>query len=227
MEKHRLWPSKWEFHMKTLPCESAFQNIYLFIFQFPFASLASPCSAGSYMTITDCDSSLLCFFFTFWILFNSRSYFSGEGNVTWSSKQSPLRLEGVIITENSTVVWIFSDLQGFFAFPPPPKKKKRMKSLIFFPQWYSTLNMYLSEYWFKSRARDLQTKLFWTAGLLWTTWSQTLGVFLSLVGEDEESWEPCYTPAAASGYSRGLPQLSAYLSGTKILQIFSFFLFFS
>lgn len=133
MEKHRLWPSKWEFHMKTLPCESAFQNIYLFIFQFPFASLASPCSAGSYMTITDCDSSLLCFFFTFWILFNSRSYFSGEGNVTWSSKQSPLRLEGVIITENSTVVWIFSDLQGFFAFPPPQKKKREWKAWYFSP----------------------------------------------------------------------------------------------
>lgn len=133
MEKHRLWPSKWEFHMKTLPCESAFQNIYFFIFQFPFASLASPCSAGSYMTITDCDSSLLCFFFPFWILFNSRSYFSGEGNVTWSSKQSPLRLEGVIITENSTVVWIFSDLQGFFAFPPPPKKERENEKLDIFP----------------------------------------------------------------------------------------------
>lgn len=106
-----------------------FPKYIFFHFSVSFCIRSQPLLWWVYMTITDCDSFLLCFFLTFCILFNSRSYFSGEGNVTWSSKQSPLRLEGVIITENSTVVWISQTCKGSLLFP----KKGNEKPDIFPP----------------------------------------------------------------------------------------------
>lgn len=81
--------------------------------------------------------------------------------------ESPLRLERATITQNSTIMWTSLNLWEFFAC----FQEKLIKSLVFFPPLYSTLKMYLSEYWLKSRSQDLKIKLLWTAKLLWTTWS--------------------------------------------------------
>lgn len=137
-----LYRTGWDYYGKTyaltfkmgishenISLWKCFPKYIFFRFSVSFCIHSQPVLWWVCMSITDCDSFLLCFFLSFCILFNSRSYFSGEGNVTWSSKQSPLRLEGVVITENSTVVWIFSDLQGFVAFP----KKREWKAWYFSP----------------------------------------------------------------------------------------------
>lgn len=139
MEKHRLWPSEWEFHMEmfTFPCENALRKNLFIYFDFS-VSLCDPLLTPALKGLHDhCWpwQLCLCSFLTFSTLSITRSHFSGEWNVTCSSKQSLLRLERVVIIENGTIVWIFSNLWGIFAFSRKKKKKREWKSLIFSPQW--------------------------------------------------------------------------------------------
>lgn len=114
----------------------------------------------------------------------------------------PLRLRGATITENSTTVWTSSNLASVFEF----LQEKMMKSLIFSPQWYSTLKMHFSECWLKSRAQDLKIKLLWTAKLS----CEPLGAkpvvfFLILPQRTRRAGGACYTAPAASGHNHVLP----------------------
>lgn len=160
MEKHRLWPSEWEFHMEmfTFPCENALRKNLFIYFDFS-VSLCNPLLTPALKGLHDhCWpwQLCLCSFLTFSTLSITRSHFSGEWNVTCSSKQSLLRLERVVIAENGTIVWIFSNLWGIFAFSRKKKERRENEKAWYFPPSdLSTLNMYLSEYWFKSRVQYL------------------------------------------------------------------------
>ena len=114
-----VWFSSWK----------DFKKYFLNFFLFPFASLANPCPEGSVRPLLTMTALCCSFFCAFSNLLDSRSYFSRDGNVSCSSKQSPLRPEGATTTEDSTIVWTSSNLRGFFVF----FQEKKAKSLILFP----------------------------------------------------------------------------------------------